>query len=221
MSNPWFRFYSDFAGNPSVQSLAFEDQRHFVVLLCLKCNGTLDRVMDQKIRDRIICRGLGLDPATAGEVKRRLMEVRFIDVSWQPIGWNERQYVSDKSTDRVRKYRKSKKTGNVSETLQERSGNGPDTDTETDNPLTPKGGKFNLPSGVDPDVWAEFEQHRKEIRKPLTDQARTKNANVLAGLSRADQLAAVDTTIRNRWTGIFEPKTKAAAPINGFKGARV
>jgi hypothetical protein len=221
MSNPWFRFYCEFAGDAVVQSLAFEDQRHYVILLCLKGDGTLDRPMDARVRDRIICRGLGLDPVTASEAKRRLLEVRMIDENWQPCGWNKRQYISDNSTPRVRKYRKTKETGNVPGTLQKRFGNGPDTDTDTDNPLTPLRGKFELPPSVDLDVWREFEEHRKEIRKPLTDRARAKNAGLLASMSKADQRAAVDTTIRNRWTGIFEPKQKASAPIAVFKGARV
>jgi hypothetical protein len=209
MSLPWFRMYSEFAGDAVIQSLAFEDQRHFVVLLCLKCDGTLDRPMDDRVRDRIICRGLGLDPVTAAEAKRRLQEVGLIDVSWQPSGWRKRQFVSDKSTERVRKYRKNKETGNVPETFQKRSRNGPDTDTDTDTdkpPLPPKGKVFVLPKSVDPAVWAEFEAHRKEIRKPLTDLARTKNASVLALLPREQQRASVDESIRNRWTGVFPPK---------------
>jgi hypothetical protein len=116
-SLPWFRFYSEFAGDPVMQSLAFEDQRHFVMVLCLKCNGTLDRDLPAARRDIIICRGLGLDPATAAEVKRRLQEVDLIDKNWQPRSWDKRQYASDVSTKRVRKYRKDKDTGNVTPPL--------------------------------------------------------------------------------------------------------
>ncbi len=39
---PWFRLYSEFVSDPKVQLLAFEDQRHFIAILCLKCNETLD-----------------------------------------------------------------------------------------------------------------------------------------------------------------------------------
>lgn len=136
MSNPWLRLYADFASNPVVQSLAFEDQRHFIVLLCLKCDGTLDRPSAKTVRDRIICRGLGLDPMTAAEAKRRLREVGLVDEDWQPTGWNKRQFLSDNSTDRVRKYRKNKKPGNVPETPSGSSGNNnetpPEADTEAD-----------------------------------------------------------------------------------------
>lgn len=137
MSNPWFRLYAEFAGDPVVQSLAFEDQRHYVVLLCAKCDGTLDRDIAPNVRERIICRSLGLDPVTAAEVKRRLLEVGLIDKTWQPTAWDKRQYISDNSTDRVRKYRKNKQIGNVSGTLQNRFGNGPDTETDTEQKTPP------------------------------------------------------------------------------------
>ena len=136
MTLPWFRFYAEFAGDPTIQSLAFEDQRHFVVLLCLKCEGVLDRAFaNNSVRDRVIYRALGLDPVAASEAKRRLMEVALIGKDWQIPSWDRRQYISDSSTQRVRKYRKSKETGNVPETLRNRFGNAPDTDTEEDSSL--------------------------------------------------------------------------------------
>lgn len=137
---PWFRMYAEWASDPVVQSLSFDDQRHHAVLLCLKCNGTLDRDIADAQRERIILRGLGLDAVTASEVKRRLLEVGLIDDTWQPNGWDKRQFNSDISTKRVRKFRNSNKTRNVSETgtetLVNSSRNGPDTEqniTETDN----------------------------------------------------------------------------------------
>ena len=116
MSLPWFRMYAEFAGDPVIQSLAFEDQRHYVVILCLKCNGTLDRNISADLIDRIVLRGLGLDPVAGAEAKRRLMEVCLIEKNWQPKGWDKRQFRSDLSTERVRQFRKRSET--VSETDQ-------------------------------------------------------------------------------------------------------
>ena len=53
------------------------------------------------------------------------------------INWDKRQFKSDSSTDRVRRHRGRKAEeetvdGNGGETLQERSGNAPDTDTDQD-----------------------------------------------------------------------------------------
>ena len=126
----WFRLYAEFATDPVVQSLAFEDQRHFVILMCFKCNGLLDRNISKSMKEKIILRGLGLDPVTGSEVKRRLIDAGLIDNFWQPNAWNKRQYKSDKSTERVNKYRKNKEPCNVSETLLKQECNGPETDTD-------------------------------------------------------------------------------------------
>jgi len=132
MSLPWFRMYSEFSGDPLVQSLAFEDQRHYIIILCLKCNGLLDRKIAQSRRNGIISAALGLDVSTADEVKKRLMEIDLISKNWQPKAWDKRQYKSDNSTQRTRKYRKTKETCDVSGTSGNSHSDAPDTDTDTD-----------------------------------------------------------------------------------------
>jgi hypothetical protein len=120
MHLPWFRMYAEAAADPVLQSLSFDDQRHYYTLLCLKCGGTIDRDLPANRRDQIIARGLGLDPATAAEAKRRLLEVGLIDKNWQPKGWDKRQFRSDSSTERTRKYRNLNESGNVPETSPSR-----------------------------------------------------------------------------------------------------
>ena len=73
-----------------------------------------------------------------------------------------------------------------------------------------------LPELVSQDVWAEFEAHRIEIRKPLTDRARAKNCNVLLNLTRDEQREVVDRTIANRWTGLFPPDKKRNGKATGL-----
>lgn len=102
MSLPWFRMYAEWASDPVVQSLAFEDQRHHAVILCLKCNGTLDRDIADDQRERIIVRGLGLDTLSALEAKRRLLEVGLIDEDWQPRGWDKRQLTNNQALPGMR-----------------------------------------------------------------------------------------------------------------------
>jgi len=77
-----------------------------------------------------------------------------------------------------------------------------DADAEADKPKP----RFVLPAEVSPDVWAEFEQHRKEIRKPLKDLSRTKSANILMALSIEQQQACVDKSIASGWAGLFPDK---------------
>ena len=184
MSMPWFRLYAEFAADPVIQSLAFEDQRHFVVVLCMKCNGTLDRELARDARERIIARGLGLDPIAAAEAKRRLAEMGLVDDDWQPKGWDKRQFSSDNSTDRVRNHRENKKRGNVSRnvtrnvsesvtpSVSNRSGNGPDTDTDTDKDLSPEDGS-TTPNDVRAQLVASAVEKIASANRVSTAHARS------------------------------------------------
>ena len=80
-------------------------------------------------------------------------------------------------------------------------------------PLTPKKKPWVSPAGLNLDAWAEFEQHRRDIKKPLTDTARTKAANQIIHLSTIEQQATVDKSISSRWAGLFPdngPNKKAS-----------
>lgn len=65
-----------------------------------------------------------------------------------------------------------------------------------------------LPDFLNQQAWGEFLQHRKEIRKPLSDLAKTKAINSLKGLTAEQQQQCIDLTIQNRWTGIFPDRFK-------------
>ena len=39
MANPWFRVYAEFATDPKVQMMSEADQRRYLMVLCLRCNG--------------------------------------------------------------------------------------------------------------------------------------------------------------------------------------
>lgn len=130
MSLPWFRMYAEAVDDAKLRLLAFEDRWHFVAILCCKCQGVLD--IEQPLLDRRVAVKLGLQKNDLDEVRRRLMEAGLINDMWQPLQWMKRQFVSDVSTNRVRKYRenKTKKTGNGDETFLKRTRYRTDTDTE-------------------------------------------------------------------------------------------
>lgn len=71
-----------------------------------------------------------------------------------------------------------------------------------------KSGKFDpltaKPENVSVKAWADWCQHRKEIRKPLTAKSCEQQAKALVGHSAPDQVLA--TSISNGWTGIFPDK---------------
>lgn len=141
MTMQWFRLYSRIIDDDKLRLLAFEDRWHFVALCCLKSDGLLDED-EGDLRTRRIAVKLGVQLRELDEIGRRLREVGLVDEGLSPLAWDELQYKSDNSTDRVRAYREKhkkqrrngvKRACNVSETAQE-------TETETDTEeLEPKG----------------------------------------------------------------------------------
>lgn len=80
---------------------------------------------------------------------------------------------------------------------------------DKNNPQTPSGTckpqptAWQPPPWIDQEAWSDFEQHRRDLRKPLTDLARQKAANQLRGLSHSDQRDCIDKSIQAGWTGLF------------------
>lgn len=109
---PWFRLYTEFCIDPQVQMLSFEDQRHFVMAMCMKRRGILDKPYTSRdLRARVIANTLGLDPVAAAEANRRLVDVGLVDSDWQPVAWDRRQFRSDSSgAERTRRWRERKTT---------------------------------------------------------------------------------------------------------------
>lgn len=164
MNLPWFRMYTEFATDPVVQMLAFEDQRHFVVLLCLKGSGLLDREFpNSERRNQVICAALGLDPVAGAEAKRRLMDDGLIGSDWQPANWAKRQFTTDHDgAERTRRWRERKVTSrDVTVTTAKRHSDGLDTDTDTEQkgergavaPTPPKKASKTCPETWEPSPW--------------------------------------------------------------------
>ena len=74
-------------------------------------------------------------------------------------------------------------------------------------PLTAK------PCNVSDSAWADWCQHRKEIRKSLTATTCAKQAKTLAGHHDAD--AVINQSISNGWTGLFPDKIVAGGRTVG------
>ena len=128
MANPWFRLYSEFAHDPKIQMLSEAMQRRYVMLMCLRCSETLETLHETEIAFQ-----LRLSEAELIETKNLFISKNFIDKQWNLLNWDKRQFVSDSSTMRVRKYRdKKKQPSNADETLQKQPSNAIDTDTDTD-----------------------------------------------------------------------------------------
>lgn len=100
----WFRAYVDILWDDRLALVAFDDQRHFFMLLACKRLGVLDS--DAPYLERRVAQKLGLQVTVLDEVRRRLVEVGLIDENFQPCAWARRQFESDSNgAERTRKYR--------------------------------------------------------------------------------------------------------------------
>ena len=68
--------------------------------------------------------------------------------------------------------------------------------------------EWEPPKNLNMKAWSEFEQHRKDMKKPLTNTARTKAANQIKDLSSDEQQGTIDKSIQSRWAGLFPEKGK-------------
>ena len=114
--NPWFRMYTSVLDDPKVQKLPAETFRGWVNLLCLakEHSGDLPSVDDISFR-------LRMSRKKAATLIEHLEKAGLIDGDGRPHNWDERQFQSDGSTERVQRYRERKRnvSGNGDETLHE------------------------------------------------------------------------------------------------------
>jgi hypothetical protein len=177
--------------------LAFEVRWHFVEILCLKAMGTLDS--DAPLMERRVALKLGLQLPQLDEVKRRLLEIGLIDEDFQPISWDERQYESDISTERVRRYR-MKRGGNVSETPSEQSR------AETEQSRAEQREDAPAVAGLDVQAWTAWTVYRKQIGKPVKPASIPAAQRKLAAYGTS-QAAIVEQSVANGWQGLFPLKS--------------
>lgn len=127
----WFRFYAEALNDPKVQRLDGETFKFWVNMLCIASenDGRLPDITDMAF-------ALRMDEHACLTVVERLLNGGLIDRlsggpnGWHhaPHGWSKRQYKSDGSTERVKRYRERSK--GVSETPSETEA---DTETEKNN----------------------------------------------------------------------------------------
>jgi hypothetical protein len=120
----WFRLYDDVLNDPKVQKLSGETFKLWINVLCIasKHGGVLPSLDDLAFQLRLpelVCKTEIDTLKAAGLIDG--------DKRLKPHGWEKRQYKSDTSTERVKRFRE--RSSNVAETVNETV---PDTDTEAD-----------------------------------------------------------------------------------------
>ena len=132
MANPWFRMYAEFATDPKVQMLPEEMQRRLVMLFCMRCGDVTVTLSDGEIAFH-----LRISDAELDETKALFIAKGFINSKWEIKNWEKRQFASDSSAARTKRYRDRKKNAAVTSQVTERDALDTDTDTDTEEELKP------------------------------------------------------------------------------------
>lgn len=169
----WFRFYGDALNDPKVQSLSGEQFKFWVNLLCIasKHEGTI-KISDLPfmLRD------------TEATINRHITDLKAASLlvgcnqssdHVAPYQWNKRQYKSDTSLERTKRYR---------DRLRDVTVTPPDTEqiqNRTDTPIVPKGDFINF-----------WKRYPKKVSKGQAIRAydkaikKTEHTTIMAGLER-------------------------------------
>jgi hypothetical protein len=184
------------------------------MLFCSKCRG-------EKLQDAERAFHWRISDAELAATKALFLEKGFIEGDWELVNWNRRQFISDSSTDRVRKYRRGMKQDETLHETNETKGNvtvtAPDTEQiqiqkqkkkETNATTGANAPLFALPAWIDRTAWDGFEAMRVKLRRGLTEQGRGLCVKKLESLKRAghDPTAVLNQSTMNSWQGLFELK---------------
>ena len=103
----WLKLYNSIIDDPKIRAIAPCDRWHFIALLVLKNNGTLDEPDD--LRDELIGISLGLQVDEVESLKKRLVRYRLVDEEWQPVNWDKLQTTNDPTgaDSRQRRFREN------------------------------------------------------------------------------------------------------------------
>jgi hypothetical protein len=192
--------YVDFLDDSKMISLAFEDQRHFIGILALKCSGVLDQSSAPETLSRVIAQRLWIDHAMISDVKKRLIGAQLIDDSWQPLAWDKRQRKSD--VDATGKQRQQR--------FRERNAlcNGEVTETDK-NRREEKIVEIELPEWLPKELLDDFKSHRKTLKSPMTERSIKIFIREVTKLKEQgyDPVECIETAILNGWKSVYAPKT--------------
>ena len=105
--NPWFRWHAEAIHDPKMMAIGFENERHYVCICGLKCDGTLDEVSDKSALNHIVAGRLRIGKRWV-KIKKTLVDIGLIDENWQPLAWDSRQYKSDTDKDAAERKRRQR-----------------------------------------------------------------------------------------------------------------
>lgn len=198
----WFRLYNETLNDPKVQSLDGDTFKAWINLLCVanQCNASCN-VSDVSFH-------LRCSPNEATNYINKLVSVGLFHNNegiLSPHNWNKRQYKSDTSTNRVKKFRNKKRnvSCNVSTPLHET----PPEQNRTEHKQNIKTDFIlPLPDWVPLDDWNDYlEMRNKKGKGKATNRAKQLVIIKLEELRKQgnDPSLVLRESIINNWTGVF------------------
>lgn len=185
MANPWFRLYSEFSDDPKVQMMSEAMQRRLIMLFCSRCKGETLHETELAFHWRVT-------ETELAETKRVFVQKGFIDEGWNLLNWNRRQFLSDSSTERVRRYRQAMKQD---ETLQKHPATESVTPPEQNRTETEQKQSESKPRSVDPTPASEEDLEGTGFSLELYSS--------YMEVRKAKKWSFVDVKTRNRWIAKF------------------
>lgn len=177
------------------------DQRRLIMLFCLRCCDVLGT-----LRETDIAFALRITVPELLETKQVFIERGFIDDSWSILNWDKRQYPSDSSTERTRKYRERMRTSRErhSDGLDKKRIDTEKTKTKTAPPKAPL--VVDLPDWISKESWDGFTEMRGKKRVPNTPRALNGIVRALEKLRLCgtDPNESLDQSTMRGWSGVFE-----------------
>ena len=177
MTNAWFRLYAEWLDDEKVQMLPEAMQRRLIGLFCLRCQKRTETLNETQIAFR-----LRISPSELAETKKVFLQQGFIDENWAVVNWSKRQFLSDCSTERVKRFRENKGLKR-DETFHETH--------ETENETAPEQNR------------TEQRQNRTDTHAPLVRRKDTR-----AGARKTSPDGDLCVSILQTWNDYCEPEFK-------------
>lgn len=185
----WLRLYDDTINDPKILKLPEAMRWHWIALLCVasKNGGALPALDDVAIQ-------LRLSAAKATEIIATLVKAGLLDkmeTGFAPHNWSGRQYKSDVSTERVKRFRNGGKS--VSQTVSETP---PETEAETEQNIDKPVAKATRPAS---DAFERFKAAfpRRDGANPWQPAEKKFNALVKTGVDPEVMIAAAAALTRD------------------------
>ncbi|HEX2653540.1 MAG TPA: hypothetical protein VHN11_07810 [Xanthobacteraceae bacterium] len=159
----WLRLYDDTINDPKILKLPEAMRWHWIAMLCIasKNEGALPALDDVAIQLRVTT-------GKATEIIAALVKAGLLDkteTGFAPHNWNGRQYKSDVSTERVKRFRNGKR--NVSETETQRP-QIQKTDTEAEKKEETREAALSSDPNAFDEFWSEWPN---KVGKPAAEKS--------------------------------------------------